>query len=300
MSTVAEPFETYRAYLFAVAYRMLGSAMDAEDMVQETYIRYHAAPKDDIRSLKAFLVTIICRLCVDQQQLARRTREQYLGPWLPEPIITGETQHAVDPEERADMNGSISIAFLTLLERLQPIERAVFLLREVFDYDYAEIAAFLDKSEVACRQLFSRAKRHLADRQARFAASPEIHRRLLTSFTQAVRVGDLDALMDLLAEEVTFVADGGGKVKGVATHPLSGRAEVAAFIVESSPVFRSTLPEDARGELTQVNGQPAMVTRNNERAFSVLTIEAAAGRIQSIRFMANPDKLVHVSRGKAS
>src|SRR5215472_11706230 len=141
--SMAESFESYRTYLFAIAYRMLGSAMDAEDMVQETYLRYSTTPPETTSSLKAFLTTIISRLCVDQLQLARRKREQYLGPWLPEPILTTETSTSVSPEERVDRAESISLAFLVLLEQLQPIERAVFLLREVFEYNYAEIATFL-------------------------------------------------------------------------------------------------------------------------------------------------------------
>ena len=168
-----ESFETYRSYLFAIAYRMLGSAMDAEDMVQETYLRYQRTPPETITSLKAFLTTIISRLCVDQLHLAHRKREQYLGPWLPEPIITAETLEVISTEERVDREESISMAFLLLLEQLQPVERAVFLLREVFDYDYAEIATFLGKSEVACRQWFSRAKKHLADHRPRFSTPPE-------------------------------------------------------------------------------------------------------------------------------
>ena len=147
-----ESFETYRTYLFAIAYRMLGSAMDAEDMVQETYLRYQSTPPETITSLKAFLTTIISRLCVDQLQLARRTREQYMGPWLPEPILTADNLQISSPEERVDREESISLAFLLVLEQLQPVERAVFLLREVFDYDYAEIASILGKSEMACRQ----------------------------------------------------------------------------------------------------------------------------------------------------
>src|SRR5215467_11891354 len=210
-----ESFETYRTYLFAIAYRMLGSAMDAEDMVQETYLRYQATPKESIHSLKAFLTTIISRLCMDQLHLARRQREEYLGPWLPEPILTAETLQGMNPEERVDLEESISLAFLMLLEQLQPIERAVFLLREVFEYDYAEIATFLDKSEVACRQWFSRAKKHLADHRPRFQASPETQRHMLLSFQQALQAGEMTALLHLLAEDVTFWADGGGKVKGV-------------------------------------------------------------------------------------
>src|SRR5215469_14774981 len=162
-----DDFENYRSYLFTVAYRMLGSTMDAEDMVQETYLRYQATPLETITSLKAFLTTIITRLCMDQLHLARRKREQYLGPWLPEPIITAEAPELAKVEERVDEEESISLAFLVLLEQLQPLERAVFLLREVFEYDYAEIATMLGKSEVACRQSFSRARKHLSEHRPR-------------------------------------------------------------------------------------------------------------------------------------
>src|SRR6266852_1528755 len=221
-----ESFETYRSYLFAIAYRMLGSAMDAEDMVQETYLRYQGTPPETIGSLKAFLTTIISRLCVDQLHLAYRKREQYLGPWLTEPIITADTLEVISPEERVDREESISMAFLLLLEQLQPVERAVFLLLEVFDYDYAEIATFLAKIEVACRQWFSRAKKHLADHRPRFPASPETQRQMLTGFLQAAQAGEITTLMNMLAEDVTLWSDGGGKVKGVATDRLSGRHTV--------------------------------------------------------------------------
>src|SRR5215470_16088347 len=209
---MVESFETYRTYLFAIAYRMLGSAMDAEDMVQETYLRYQATPPETIRSLKAFLTTIITRLSMDQLHLARRKREVYVGPWLPEPILTTTTPEAGDPERRVDMEESISLAFLMLLEQLQPFERAVFLLREVFGYEFAEIAAMLDKSEAACRRSFSRAKLHLREHRPRFPASPQTHRQLLTSYFRAVQTGEMTALQDLLAEDVTLWADGGGKI----------------------------------------------------------------------------------------
>jgi RNA polymerase sigma-70 factor, ECF subfamily len=289
-----ESFETYRSYLFAIAYRMLGSAMDAEDMVQETYLRYQSTPPETITSLKAFLTTIISRLCVDQLHLAHRKREQYLGPWLPEPIITAQTLDVISPEERVDREESISMAFLLLLEQLQPVERAVFLLREVFDYDYAEIASFLGKSEVACRQGFSRAKKHLADRRPRFSTSPETQKQMLISFQRALQAGEMTALMNMLAEDVTFWADGGGKAKGVATHQLSGRDVVARFILDNSPIFRNTLPADSRVELAEVNGQPALITRSGNRAFAVLTIDVEAQQIKTIRFVANPDKLAHI------
>ena len=291
---MVESFEIYRSYLFAIAYRMLGSAMDAEDMVQETYLRYSATPPETIISLKAFLTTILTRLCMDQLHLARRKREEYLGPWLPEPIVTTEAPELARVEERVDTYESISLAFLILLEQLQPIERAVFLLREVFEYDYAEIAAFLGKSEVACRQSFSRAKKHLADHQPRFPASPETQKQLLTGFLQAVNAGEMSALMNLLAEDVTFWGDGGGKVKGAATHPISGRVAVARFFLATGNTFRRSLPEDFRVELAEVNHQPALIIRSAERAFSVMTIEVEAGRIQIIRVVANPEKLAHV------
>ncbi len=291
---MAESFESYRSYLFAIGYRMLGSAMDAEDMVQETYLRYQATPPETIRSLKAFLTTVITRLCMDQLHLARRNRDQYLGPWLPEPIITTETPELVKVEERVDMYESISLAFLVLLEQLQPAERAVFLLREVFEYDYTEIAAFLGKSEMACRQSFSRAKKHLGDHRPRFPASPEIQKQLLTGFMRAVQAGEMTGLINVLAEDVTFWGDGGGKALGAVTHPIAGREAVAQFLLKTWSVFRSSLPEGAHVELSEVNGQPALVTRAGGRAYAVLTIEAVAQRIRTIRIIANPDKLAHV------
>jgi len=289
-----ESFEAYRPYLFAIAYRMLGSAMDAEDMVQETYLRYQATPPETISSLKAFLTTIITRLCMDQLHLARRKRELYVGPWLPEPINTAMTAESIDPQERVDAEETISLAFLLLMEQLQPIERAVFLLREVFEYDYAEIATFLGKSEAACRQSFSRAKKHLADHRPRFQAPADTQKQLLTGFLQAIQVGEMSALTNLLAEDVTFWGDGGGKVKGAATRPITGQLAVARFFLETQNVFRRSLPEDARPELTQVNNQPALVIRSGKRALSVLTIEVEAGHIQTIRVVVNPDKLAHV------
>ncbi len=288
-----ESFETYRPYLFAIAYRMLGSAMDAEDMVQETYLRYQATSPETINSLKAFLTTIITRLCMDQLHLVRRKRELYVGPWLPEPINT-TTSEVVDPQERVDTEETISLAFLMLMEQLQPTERAVFLLREVFEYEYSEIADFLGKSESACRQSFSRAKKHLADHRPRVHAPVVIQQKLLTSFLQAIQAGEMSSLMNLLAEDVTFWGDGGGKVKGAATRPISGRSAVARFFLQTGTVFRSSLPEDAWVELAEINLQPALVIRSHERAISVLTIEVDNGHIQTIRVVANPDKLAHV------
>jgi RNA polymerase sigma-70 factor, ECF subfamily len=285
-----ESFETYRPYLFSIAYRMLGSAMDAEDMVQETYLRYQSTPTEPIRSLKAYLSTILIRLCMDQLQLARRKREQYVGPWLPEPIRTVETPEAADPEKRIELEESISLAFLVLLEQLQPFERAVFLLREVFAYDFAEIATMLDKSEVACRRSFSRAKLHLASHRPRFPASPETHRQLLTAYFQAVQNGEMTALKDQLAEEVTLWADGGGKVKQAALRPIRGREAVARFSLGTKRFW----PENARVELAEVNGQAALIIYAGDQVFSVLAIDVEQERIQAIRVIANPEKLTRV------
>ncbi len=287
---MAESFETYRAYLFSIAYRMLGSAMDAEDVVQETFLRYRTTPPEEIRSLKAFLTTILTRLCVDQLHLARRQRESYLGPWLPEPINTADGLAAVSPEARMDTYESISLAFLVLLEQLAPVERAVFLLRDIFEYDYAEIATILGKSEAACRQSYSRAKKHLATHRPRFSAPAATHQQMLTAFVGAVQAGDMETLTDLLAEDVTLWADGGGKVRGAATHPLVGRDRVARFSVGSTRRF---VPEGSWIELTELNRQPALVLRSaaDGRALVALTIEVDGGRIQTVRIVANPDKL---------
>jgi RNA polymerase sigma-70 factor (ECF subfamily) len=291
---MAELFEDYRAYLFSIAYRMLGSAMDAEDMVQETYLRLQATPPEtraSIVSLKAYLTTILTRLCVNQLQSAHRKREQYVGPWLPEPIGTGRVtesaSNAANPEERVELYESLSLAFLVLLEELQPVERAVFLLRDVFDYEYAEIAAFLDKSEVACRQAFSRAKKHLADRRPRFTPSPETQREMLTSFLQAVQGGDMNSLMTMLADDVTLWADGGGKVRGAATRPIGGRDAVARFSVGTLRF----LPEGYALEIAEINGQLALVVRVSDRVFSIISIDVAGQQIRAIRVVANPDKL---------
>jgi RNA polymerase sigma-70 factor, ECF subfamily len=287
-----ESFETYRPYLFSIAYRMLGSAMDAEDLVQETYLRSQGMPPETIRSLKAFLTTIITRLCVDQLQLARRKREQYMGPWLPEPILTTETAETGDPQERVDMQESVSLAFLVLLEQLQPFARAVFLLREVFAYEFAEIATMLEKSEAACRRSFSRAKQHLVDRRPRFKPAPETHRHLLTSFLQAVQSGEMTTLTKLLSENVIMWTDGGGSASSrtAALRPIHGRDAVARMSLGTKRFW----PENARFELREVNGQAALIGRVGGRAWTVLALDVEQGQIQAIRIIANPEKLTRV------
>jgi len=285
-----ESFETYRSYLFSIAYRMLGSAMDAEDMIQETYIRYQSAQPETIHSLKAYLTTILTRLCMDQLDLARRKRELYVGPWLPEPILTDTTSDATDPEKRVETEESISLAFLVLLEQLQPFERAVFLMREVFDYSFAEIAAMLGKSEAACRRSFSRAKPHLRAHRPRFPASRQTQQQLLDGYVQAVETGEMKTLMNLLSEDVILWTDSGGKIRTAALRPITGRDAVARFSVGT----RRFRPQGYHAERAEVNGQPAMLLCSGDQVFSVLTIDVEAEQIRAIRIIANPEKLAHV------
>jgi RNA polymerase sigma-70 factor (ECF subfamily) len=247
-------------------------------------------PKGSLRSLKAYLTTIITNLCIDQLRLARRKREMYVGPWLPEPLLTVETAETGDPEKRVDRQESISLAFLLLLEELQPLERAVLLLREAFEYEFAEIATMVGKSEAACRRSFSRAKQHLREHRPRFPASPETHQRLLRGYSRAVETGDMTSLMSLLSEDVTLWADGGGKIKQAALRPVSGRDAVARF----STGTRRFLPEGSRAEIAEVNGQPAVIFRAGGQAIFVLTIEVEAEHIHAIRIVANPEKLAHI------
>ncbi len=285
-----ETFETYRRYLFSLAYRMLSSAMDAEDMVQETYLRYQASLPESIHSLQAYLTTILTHLCLDHLQLAHRKREVYVGPWLPEPILTEETPEGADPEKRVELEESISLAFLVLLEQLQPFERAVFLLREVFAYSFAEIAGMLGKSEAACRRSFSRARQHLIEGRPRFKPAPDQHRQLLTSFQAAVENGDMTTLTHVLAENVTLWTDGGGKTRKALLRPIYGREAVARMSLASKRIW----PENAQVELREVNGQPALIVRVDGRAWSCFSIEVEQGQIQAIRIIINPDKLTRL------
>lgn len=285
-----ESFETYRTYLFAIAYRMLGSAQDAEDAVQETYLRYQATPPETIRSLKAYLTTIVSRWCMDQLQLARRKRELYVGPWLPEPIRTPGTAATGDPEQRAEMQESIALAFLVVLEQLQPFERAVFLLRDVFAYEFAEIAPILGKSEAACRRSFSRARLHLRAQRPRFPVSPQAHRQLLSGYFQAVQTGELAPLVDQLAENVVLWTDAGGKTKTAALRPIRGREDVARMVLGTKRFW----PERYQAEIGEVNGQAALIMRTDGQAWSVVTVAVGPGGIQAIWIIANPEKLGRV------
>ncbi|HET8846005.1 MAG TPA: RNA polymerase sigma factor SigJ, partial [Ktedonobacteraceae bacterium] len=221
-----EDFETYRALSLSIAYRMTGNMSEAEDIVQDAYLRVSATSGDEIYSLKSYLTTTVTRLCLDYLKSARVAREHYIGPWLPEPILTSD--NSLLPSESAEMQESISMAFLVLLEALTPTERAVFLLHEVFDYTFPEVAEILDKSTANCRQIFHRAKEHLAGQRPRFTPSPVKQQYLLTRFLSACQNGDLTALTETLAQDVAAWADGGGKAIAV-VRPVFGLDAVARY-----------------------------------------------------------------------
>lgn len=263
---------------------MLGSVADAEDMLQETFIRWQQADDNNIRSPRAFLVTILSRLCINQLQSARVLREQYVGEWLPEPIVTDPQS---DPLGRIKIDESLSMAFLILLERLTPIERAVFLLREVFEYEYAEIAAILGQSEANCRQVLRRARQHVDAMRPRFTISERKKRNLLERFLEASTSGNMEGLIALLATDVVLQSDGGGK--GIAVpNVVRGVDNVARGTVGS---FQKLLPKDLVHRLAFINGEPGIISYLDGKPFSVLTIEAGEERIRTIYVLTNPEKL---------
>jgi RNA polymerase sigma-70 factor (ECF subfamily) len=292
--TDVDLFQAHRPALFAVAYRMLGSATDAEDVLQDAWLRFSAAQPADLRSLKAYLTTIVTRLCLDRLKSAQVTREEYVGPWLPEPVATDDRR---GPERSLAMAESVTLAFMVLLETLSPEERAVFLLREVFDYEYDEIAGMLDLSSANCRQLFHRAKGRIAERKPRFRASVDEKRPLVERFVHAFRAGSEDELTRVLAEDVGFWSDGGGKVLA-ARRPVFGREHVVNMLVG----FRRTAAaigvplESVTIDIVEVNGEPAMVLRVAGRLDGVYVMAVEDGAIVAIRVVRNPDKLTYIER----
>lgn len=285
-----EAFNQYRSLLFAIAYRMLGSVTDAEDMVQDTFLRWQQVSDQSIKSTKAYLTKIITRLCIDRLRSARVQREQYIGSWLPEPIVTESTANVTtDPMTVAELADSLTMAFLVLLERLSPLERAVFLLREAFGYNYNEIGQIVDKKAATCRQIFRRARQHLADQRPRFQTTLQQQEQLTYKFMQACQQGDFQGLLDLLAEDITLWSDGGGQVVAC-LKPLHGSAKVAGFL---RAIYRrgKKLGWGYEVKLAKINGQLGLIYTRDNIIESVVAIEIFDGRIQSLYFMRNPDKL---------
>ncbi len=285
----SELFESYRPLMFGLAYRMLGSAMEAEDIVQEAYLRYLSAEPHSIRSLKAFLTTVVTRLSLDHLKSAQAQRESYFGSWLPEPLLTGQSDSealSADPDALTALNESLSLALLTLLEKLTPVERAVFLLREVFEYDFAEIAAMVGKSEAACRQALHRARQFINAESVRFSSTAEEHQMIFGQFMQACLVGDLDGLLATLSADVSAWSDGGGKASA-ATRPVFGRESVAAMLLG----LLRRMPPNAQLELAEINGRWGIVVRQAGAVVVVMSADVAQGKITTLRFIRNPDKL---------
>ena len=288
--TRGEIFASARPLLFSIAYRMTGSVSDAEDLVQDAFVRWHEAPDTDVRAPRAYLATIVTRLAINHLQSARSRRETYVGPWLPEPLVT---EYAPDASEPVELAESLSMAFLLMLERLSPAERAVLLLHDVFDFDYSEIATIVDKSEANCRQLLTRAKKHIGEPRARFDADPAQADRLLTRFIETVQAGDIDGLVGVLAEDITLWADGGGKVPGAALQPVHGAESVARFVAQRA---RGGKERGGNVRPTRINGQPGLIVYVNGSPQAVLILGVRDGRIHDIYAIANPDKLSAVSQ----
>ena len=279
-SVTSEAYEQLRPLSFAIAYRMLGSVAEAEDIVQEAFLRLHRGG-EDVEHPKAFLTTVTTRLAIDQLRSARARRETYLGPWLPEPVVT---------DSRPD-DDSVSMALLITLESLTPVERAVFLLHDVFDYGYDEIAEIVGKSRDNCRQLALRARRHVDEHRPRFEPSREQREKLAARFFDAVRDGDLDGLVNLLAEDAVITGDGGGKASALPA-PLVGNKKIAPVLLG---FMRVAARRGYELEFAEVNGMPGALVREDGQILSALSLDIADGHIAAVYSVVNPDKLGHLA-----
>lgn len=287
--TDTREFEELRPLLFSIAYRILGTVGEAEDAVQETWLRYARLEKEP-DSLKAWLSTVVTRIAIDELRSARARRETYVGPWYPEPLVTEPADPYLDPERSAELADSASMAALLLLERLSPLERAVFVLRDVFKFDFADVAEAVGRSEDACRQLASRARRHMEEGRPRYEADRRKRQELADRFFQALRDGDVGELQDLLAADVLALNDSGGKAGGTGGH--FGALRAARFLVGT---MTPLLEIGARAEQRLVNGQPGAVLRDPEgRVLATWALDILDGQIQAIHSVTNPDKLRHL------
>ncbi|MFE4669615.1 RNA polymerase sigma-70 factor [Streptomyces sp. NPDC056716] len=289
MSTGVEVFESHRPRMFGLAYRMLGSADEAQDIVQDAYLRFSGADHDRIEHPAAWLAKVVTNLCLTRLTSARARRERYVGTWLPEPVLTSDG--TLGPLESAEQRDAVSLAMLVLLERLTPNERAVYVLREAFGYGHREIAEVLDLGEANCRQLYRRAVQHISAERSRFEPAPERQAELVASFLTAAREGDLAGLEKLLADDVTWWGDGGGKAVA-APRPIEGRLKVARFLTGGGQRLMSGL----RYTAAEINGGSALVVWDGERVVAVAGFDIRDGRITDVRAVVNPDKLEFVRR----
>ena len=280
-------FAAHRKRLFGLAYRMLGSSAEAEDVVQDAWLKFDRA--EQVRDAGPYLAQIVTRLCLDRLRSSRARRDTYVGPWLPEPII-GEPVSG--PDAAIELADDISFALLLALERLSPFERAAFLLHDVFDLPFAEVSGVLGKSETASRQLASRARKAIRSERKSGTATPEMHRRLLNSFIQAVASGDTDGLMAMLREDVVMVTDGGG-VRLAALHPIVGRDKVVRFFIKTGEKLAGK-SIGLSGRDAVVNGLPGMLVYIDGELDQVQSIAVVDGRIAAIYSVRNPEKLAHL------
>lgn len=281
-------FEEHRPRLTRLAYQLLGSMSEAEDVVQDAYLRWSTADRGEIRSAGAWLTTVVSRLCIDVRKSARVQREAYVGPWLPEPVLTDAAPTPFDTVELAE---TVSMALLRVLEELTPAERAVFVLHEAFDYPYHEIAEIVQKSEAACRQLGRRAKQRLAENRPRFQPSADEQRELLANFAAAAQSGEMRDLVGLLADDVILWTDSGGRVRA-ARNPIYGAENVARFLFG----IRDKQPAGQTMEMREINGEPGVVGYVGGKPRFAMTIEVRNGRVRGIHVVVNPDKLGGVAR----
>lgn len=289
-TNAAEDFERHRGHLTGLGYRMLGSLAEAEDLVQEAYLRWHAVDRSAVEDARAYLSRVMTRLCLDHLKSARVRREKYVGPWLPEPVLDDESLAADAASELAD---DLSVALLLTLERLSPLERAAFLLHDIFDMEFARVAEVLERSEAACRQLAARARAHVQDSGPRFAVSREDGTRLAQAFLTATRTGDARGLAELLAEDAVLHSDGGGR-RPAALRPIEGREKIIRFFVGLAG--KADLVGAFAYTPSRINGLPGYIIAEPDGSVTTVALELRDGRVSSIYIVRNPDKLKHLSR----
>ena len=303
LSDMSDPVTTFglcRPRLLGLAYRMLGSMADAEDAVQETYVRWHRTDRDAVLEPRAFLMTTTTRICLDMLTSARARREEYIGPWLPEPVVDTVP---LAPDSRTELAEDLSISLLLTLDRLSPLERAAFLLHDVFDFSFNEVASALERNEAACRQLAARARKHVRASRPRGVAAPpaqpgEInpkHARLISAFAAAIQSGDLRALTQLLARDARVVTDGGGKMK-TGQHDINGADHVARFLVAGARKREGAVwREDVTMRFATINGMPGIIVDGPERPVQTAAFEIEGDAIRALYVVVNPDKLRHLA-----
>ena len=275
-------FEQHRSFLIGLAYRMLGSVSDAEDIVQDAFLRWRETDRSTVEQPRAYLARVVSRLCLDRMKSATARRERYVGMWLPEPLVT---------EPAAPLAEDLSVALLLTLERLTPLERAAFLLHDVFDMDYGDVAATLERSEAACRQLAARAREHVRDARPRFAADTDAQTRLADAFHAALMTGDLSAIAQLLADDAVLYSDSGGK-RFVAFQPIQGKDKILKIFTRASGKRANPRPDQI--ERTQINGMPGFILRTAE-GIETIALEIEGDRLAALYIVANPDKLKHLN-----